>query len=109
LDDFVEQELDFPRPISFIKCDVQDHELQVLQGGERVLQEDRPTLLLECMPYCWEKLSDYLEGIGYVGTHVVVNHRLHRLDSPDWNREYDQILGNFIFIHHSRAGIRRAA
>lgn len=109
LDDFVAQEADLPRPISFIKCDVQDHELRVLQGGQRVLQEDRPTLLLECMPYCWDDLSGYLDSIGYRGTHVVVNHRMYSLDNPAWKRDYDKILGNFIFAHQGREGQRQAA
>jgi FkbM family methyltransferase len=103
LDDFVAQAPELRRPIRFIKCDVQDHELRVLQGGERVVQEDRPTLLLECMPYRWDDLSGYLDSIGYLGTNVVVNHRLYRLDDPEWTRDYDQILGNFFFVHHSRA------
>jgi len=109
LDDFVAQTPDLPRPISFIKCDVQDHELRVLQGGERILQEDRPTLLLECMPNRWEALSRYLDSINYLGTNVVVNHRLYRLDDPAWKRDYKEILGNFFFFHHSRAASRQAA
>jgi len=109
LDDFVAETPDLPRPIRFIKCDVQDHELRVLQGGERVLQEDRPTLLLECMPNRWEALSRYLDSIDYLGTNVVVNHRLYRLDDPAWTRDYKEILGNFFFFHHSRAANRKAA
>ncbi|MHC4399919.1 MAG: FkbM family methyltransferase [Planctomycetota bacterium] len=36
------------RPIHFIKCDVEGHELEVFQGGRRILEEDRPALLFEC-------------------------------------------------------------
>ena len=109
LDDFVAREQDLPAPISFIKCDVQDHEVRVLQGGERVLQEHRPMLLLECMPNCWDELSSYLDSIGYLGTHVVVNHKLYAFDNIDWKRDYDKILGNFFFVHQSQAGKRHAA
>jgi FkbM family methyltransferase len=35
------------RPVRFIKCDVEDHEADVLAGAERVLREDRPELLVE--------------------------------------------------------------
>ncbi|MBC8354925.1 MAG: FkbM family methyltransferase [Planctomycetes bacterium] len=109
LDDFVAQEQQIPRPISFIKCDVQDHELQVLQGAQRVLREDRPTLFLECMPYCWGELSTYLDSIGYLAKHVVVNHKMYTLESADWKKEYDHILGKFFFVHQSCAETRRAA
>jgi FkbM family methyltransferase len=36
-----------PRPISFVKCDVEGHELAVLQGGSDRFARDHPTLLLE--------------------------------------------------------------
>jgi FkbM family methyltransferase len=35
------------RPVRFIKCDVEDHEADVLAGAERTLREDRPELLVE--------------------------------------------------------------
>jgi FkbM family methyltransferase len=109
LDNFVAQTPDLPRPISFIKCDVEDHELRVLQSGERLLREDRPTLLLECRRNRWEELSRYLESIGYRGANVVINKRLYRLDDPEWTKDFDQYLGNFLFVHHSRAASRQAA
>lgn len=60
----------FDRPVSFIKCDVEGHEPMVFQGAERVLREDRPTLLFECHE---RQLADgsffaYLEGLGYSGS-----------------------------------------
>lgn len=42
LDDF-----DSGRRISFVKCDVEGHELPVLRGGEKTLVRDRPALLVE--------------------------------------------------------------
>ena len=33
--------------MSFIKCDVEGHELQLLAGAARTLDEGRPTLLVE--------------------------------------------------------------
>jgi FkbM family methyltransferase len=35
------------RPVRFIKCDVEQHEADVLLGGVETLREDRPELLLE--------------------------------------------------------------
>ncbi|MGE0761613.1 MAG: FkbM family methyltransferase [Pirellulaceae bacterium] len=61
------------RPVKFIKCDAEGHELRVFQGGEQVLREDRPTLLFECenrqperAPYVLSVFA-YLEGLGYRG------------------------------------------
>jgi FkbM family methyltransferase len=34
--------------VSFIKCDVEGHELSVFMGAERTLREERPALLFEC-------------------------------------------------------------
>ncbi|MCA9303823.1 MAG: FkbM family methyltransferase [Phycisphaerales bacterium] len=60
----------FDRPVGFIKCDVEGHEPMVFRGAERVLREDRPTLLFECHE---KQVSDgeffgYLEGLGYAGS-----------------------------------------
>lgn len=67
LDDyFANSEL---RPIRFLKCDVQGHELEVFLGGERVLREDRPELLFEAYDSLIdeERLVCFLEGLGYEG------------------------------------------
>ena len=38
-----------PHPrVSFIKCDVEGHELHVFQGAEQTLRRGQPVLLLEC-------------------------------------------------------------
>jgi FkbM family methyltransferase len=49
LDRFVEREK--IGRINFIKMDVDGNELPVLQGGRRVLREQRPTIVLEMSPY----------------------------------------------------------
>lgn len=43
LDDIVEAE---DRPVAFVKCDVEGHELEVVEGGSEVLSS-RPTILME--------------------------------------------------------------
>lgn len=35
------------RRVSFIKCDVEGHEIEVLKGGQLILKSDRPNLLIE--------------------------------------------------------------
>jgi FkbM family methyltransferase len=36
-----------PRPITFIKCDVEGHEAEALEGASRILERDRPALCIE--------------------------------------------------------------
>ena len=57
------------RPIRFMKCDVQGHELEVFLGGERILREDRPELLFEAYDSLIDegRLVSFLEGLGYDG------------------------------------------
>jgi FkbM family methyltransferase len=58
-------------PISFVKCDVEGHELSVLRGGESILRRFRPALLLEVEQRHHETSIDgifeYVEGLGYRG------------------------------------------
>lgn len=57
------------RPIRFLKCDVQGHELEVFLGGERILREDRPELLFEAYDSLIDDghLVKFLDGLGYEG------------------------------------------
>jgi FkbM family methyltransferase len=57
------------RPVKFIKCDVEGHEYQVFQGGQRLLREDRPELLFECHHALAleEGFFEFLEDLGYQG------------------------------------------
>jgi FkbM family methyltransferase len=56
-------------PIRFIKCDVEGHEHPVFRGSRRVLTEDRPDLLFECLdggnPRC--EVFSYLTSLEYAG------------------------------------------
>src|SRR5262245_43251374 len=60
---------DDSRPVRFIKCDVEGHEYDVLVGARRILQRDRPPLLLEIHHAQAEKgdLAGYLADLGYRG------------------------------------------
>ena len=60
------------RPIHFIKCDVEGHELDVFRGGQKILREDRPLLLFECERRHHQDgeithVFEYLESLGYEG------------------------------------------
>jgi len=67
LDDFCDQA--DVRSVAFIKCDVEGHELAAFQGGQRVLETHRPTLLFECHHHEAERgeLFGYLTALGYEG------------------------------------------
>ena len=61
--------VDHDDPISFIKCDVEGHELDVFLGAERTLKKHMPTLIFECRKAEAEKgeLFRYLVELGYDG------------------------------------------
>ncbi len=67
LDDFIAKH-DIEK-LSFIKCDVEGHELDVFKGGLETLKKHKPTLLFECHH---EEVKEgevfgLLESIGYEG------------------------------------------
>jgi FkbM family methyltransferase len=55
------------RPVRFIKADIQGHEHACFVGGERLLREDRPTVLCESEDYTLEPVRAYLGALGYDG------------------------------------------
>jgi FkbM family methyltransferase len=60
------------RPVHFIKCDVEGHELDVFGGGERTLLEDRPKLFFECQDFRHSegqtrRVFQFLGRLGYEG------------------------------------------
>jgi FkbM family methyltransferase len=92
------------RPIHFIKCDVEGHELDVFRGAERLLTEDHPLLLFECeqrhhgdRPI--RRVFQYLNALGYRGRYFQFG-RLQPPGTPlpEWNvpgqRDY---VNNFVF------------
>ena len=47
VDVFPLDDLELKRPIGLIKIDVEGHELHVLEGAKTIIEEDRPTMLIE--------------------------------------------------------------
>ena len=71
------------RPVDFIKCDVEGHELEVLQGANNVLREDQPILLLECEDHRngggqLERVTRYLSRFDYE-CFALYSHRIRPL------------------------------
>lgn len=98
------------RPIAFIKCDVEGHELDVFRGAESVLIEDRPVLLFECEQRhrgasSIDDVFDYLTSLGYVG-HYLEGRQLRALTSlraehrVHGHRDY---VYNFVFLPRREA------
>lgn len=78
LDDYVAE--NGTGPVSFIKCDVEGHELDVFKGGRELLCRDKPTLLFECHDDEADRgeLFDFLTGLGYDGYFFYVSPGDHK-------------------------------
>lgn len=73
VDVFPLDELEFQRPIGLIKIDVEGHEVEVLKGGMKLIEEDKPVMLIEVHDANFvmagtEKWDFYrlLAGMGYM-------------------------------------------
>lgn len=53
--------LPFPAPVRFVKIDAEGHELPVLRGMARLLDRDRPTLVVEAN----HEAAAFLQSLGY--------------------------------------------
>jgi FkbM family methyltransferase len=58
--------------LSFIKCDVEGHELAVFRGARRILSNQAPALLFECearhlSTHGMQDVFAFLQGLGYEG------------------------------------------
>ncbi len=89
----------FDRPVAFIKCDVEGHEFSVFKGGERVLREDRPTILFECHEgqLADGLFFDYLADLQYAG-HFFFNGHLRPIETlQDTRSQITKPYLNYIF------------
>lgn len=58
--------------VSFLKIDVEGHELQMFRGAQKVLSQHAPALLFECearhlRQHTMQDVFDFLRGLGYAG------------------------------------------
>jgi FkbM family methyltransferase len=83
--------------ISFMKCDVEHHELDVFRGGQQILKKYMPTLLFECHEGEAEdgKLFSYLTSLGYDGFFFYVRPSDHKSLLRNNRGEY---------VHYSKFG-----
>ncbi|MGA3007320.1 MAG: FkbM family methyltransferase [Opitutaceae bacterium] len=98
--------------VSFIKCDVEGHELSVFMGAEKTLRTERPALLFECEQrhHGRRDIADvfrYLDGLGYNGF-FFSDHTLRPLSEFDPARHQnlaapDSYCNNFAFLPKTAA------
>lgn len=99
------------RPVSFIKCDVEGHELEVFQGASHLLQEDRPVLMFECekrhhRSQRTSHVFQFLRDIGYVGQCFYQGTTLPldlSLLEAHQDPQEDGYINNFCFMPSRRA------
>ena len=51
--------------VSFIKIDVEGHEVEVLHGAVKTISANRPVVLVEVKERNWERVSSFFETAGY--------------------------------------------
>jgi hypothetical protein len=98
--------------VSFIKCDVEGHELEVFRGASDILKSDRPNLLIEIEQRHFdapiESRFKFFQENGYIGFFLSYANGAKQLKKVDLDwfapsplNEKTKILGaviNFIFL-----------
>jgi FkbM family methyltransferase len=94
LDDFFESSKQ-RRPPNFLKIDVEGHELSVLNGARRTLQQHHPIILVECearhrSDHDVRPVFDLLQSLGYTGSFFQSGQRraLSKFD-PATHQQFD--------------------
>jgi FkbM family methyltransferase len=90
-------DVSFLRPPSFLKIDVEGHELKVLRGGERLLRDVSPSILVEVEQRHRDgdvrEVFGFLAGLGYTGWFVRDN-TLQPIDSFDLQRDQLRLVSS---------------
>jgi FkbM family methyltransferase len=101
------------KPISFIKCDVNDHELPCLRGAANLLSRSKPAILIEILKNPDDPASSayqsfaLLREAGYEGF-CLKDDELHRRQPGEQSQNYFFLMPAHI-DHLSRLGVVRAA
>ncbi len=100
--------------VTFIKIDVEGHELNVLLGARNLLEEQKPSLLIEVeQRHCQHSITNvfnFLKDLGYEGYYldknklkslttfdIAIDQRIQDLNEPQ--RRY---INNFLFLHKEK-------
>lgn len=110
LDEFL---ADRPKPIRFIKCDVEGVELSVFKGAKSLLEKDHPDLMFECEARHLddgrvEDVLAFLQSLGYTGRFFQhgklrpveeFSVEEHQAMGPDGTVNHPDYCNNFAFTH----------
>ncbi len=80
------------RPVSFIKCDVEGHEIPAITGALNIIKQDKPVLLIELAFENVEPMSNILEPLGYEKKQITQHGTLSS------NRKEVILTPNYFFI-----------
>lgn len=97
-------------PCSFIKIDVEGHELKVLHGAKRVIEQSRPAFLIESearhaadAPY---SIFEFFKEIGYQGNFILRN-KLHPVSDFDASKlqrtdalEFEGVKQGHVYVNN---------
>ncbi len=90
-------EFNFDNKISFIKIDVEGHEIEVIEGAKKTIEENKPTLLVEIEEkHSKKKVSDsikYINSLGYNSFYYDKSNLRNTSDLDNLN-----LFNNFIFL-----------
>lgn len=97
LDSFLENKNE---KISFIKCDVEGHELSVFKGGEATLRKNMPTILFECHheEATSGELFSFLIDLGYSGFFIKNDKEIDFSRFAEFEYESNDNHRNYIFL-----------
>ncbi len=100
--------------VTFIKIDVEGHELNVLSGARNLLEQQKPSLLIEVeQRHCQHSINDifnFLIDLGYEG-YYLDNNKLKLLATfdvvsdqrlEDINKIQKSYINNFLFLHQDK-------
>lgn len=103
--------------VSFVKIDVEGHELRVLRGGEQMIRKHRPNMLIEIEdrhnPGCIPMTFEYLHELGYEGWFLDADGNICAISDFDIDMHQRRRIGeigtrfyvsNFIFAPRAADG-----
>ena len=90
-------ELNFDNKISFIKIDVEGHELEVIEGGKNTIKRDKPVLLVEIeKQYTKKEVAESINFINSLGYKSYFFNKKDLKSTTELNNL--DLFNNFIFF-----------
>lgn len=89
--------------ISFIKCDVEGHELSVFKGAQNTIRKHHPVLLFEYYHKEAQRgeVFSFLEGLGYNGFYLHQNEKVPARQFDKYRYPKSDVHRNYIFVKNN--------